>query len=95
MLRIHVPNIYALLFHGYSFIALLLSDCGSLFAYRNSFVRPHDLTTQCYSHESYQSRKGALVTEGQLLTIGTQELLESSRTLLHFVPNPHSDCDQC
>lgn len=34
------------------------------------------------------------VTEGQLLTAGTQELLEPSRALLYSVPNPHSECDQ-
>lgn len=34
------------------------------------------------------------VTEGQLLTAGTQELLEASRALLYIVPNPRSGSDQ-
>lgn len=62
-----------------------------LFAHSNSIVWPHDLTT----HESCQSQKRCTrVPEGQLLTAGTQELLEPSRALLHIVPNPGSDCDQ-
>lgn len=39
-------------------------------------------------------KKGALVWQGQLLTAGTQELLEPSRARLYIVPNPHSDCEQ-
>lgn len=94
-LRIHMPDVYTLLFHGCILTALFLPDCVSLFAYSNSFVWPHDLTTLLFSCILPVPKRCTHVTKGQLLTIGTQELLELSGTLLHFVPNPCSEWDQC